>query len=121
MTEYLIGKVDELPERGHRVVQCGETEIGVFRFGGELHAWHNSCAHRQGPICQGRLYNRVIEPLAADGTVRMLAHDPDRLHIVCPWHGYEFDVKTGENPGTPSLRLRRVELRTEGELLYALL
>ncbi len=121
VAEYLVCGVDDIPEPGHRVVQCGEAEIGVFRFGGEFHAWHNSCAHRQGPVCQGRLYHRVVEPLANDGTVRMLAHDPERLHIVCPWHGYEFDVVTGQSPGDGSLKLRRVELRVQDGEIYAVL
>jgi nitrite reductase/ring-hydroxylating ferredoxin subunit len=30
----------------------------------------------------------------------------DRTHIVCPWHGYEFDLRTGEHPADPSIRLR---------------
>jgi len=118
LPEYRIGSAADIPEGGKLVVACGAHEIGVFRFGGALYAWHNSCAHRQGPVCQGRLFRRVIEPVAEDGTVRTLAFAEDALHIVCPWHGYEFDVRTGAHPGNPTLRLRPAEIRTDDENVY---
>jgi nitrite reductase/ring-hydroxylating ferredoxin subunit len=113
MPEYRVGTATDIPEGGKLVVACGSVEIGIFRLGGALFAWHNSCAHRQGPICQGRLFRRVIEPVAADGTVRTLDYATDTLHIVCPWHGYEFDVRTGEHPGDSSMRLRKAQVREE--------
>ena len=40
------------------------------------------------------------------------------MHIVCPWHGYEFDVRTGEHPGDATMRLRKAYVRTEGEEIF---
>ena len=118
MTEFRIGPADQIPEGGRLVVDCDGTEVGVFRVKGTLHAWHNTCPHRQGPICQGRLYAQVIEPVAADGTTRLLAYDEDVQHIVCPWHGYEFDLQTGRCQGRPTQRLRPAKLREEAGIVY---
>jgi nitrite reductase/ring-hydroxylating ferredoxin subunit len=106
--EYYVCESDDLGEKDRRVVECGDKTVGVFRVDGEIHAWHNRCAHLRGPVCQGRIYQRVLEPVAADGTVRMLERSEEHTHIVCPWHGYEFDLKTGEHPGNPAKRLIRV-------------
>jgi nitrite reductase/ring-hydroxylating ferredoxin subunit len=43
------------------------------------------------------------------------------VNIVCPWHGYEFDLRTGRHPGNPSARLRRVEIRLRDGDVYVCL
>jgi len=34
----------------------------------------------------------------------------NRRHVVCPWHGYEFDIETGRHPGDPAVRLKPVKV-----------
>lgn len=118
VAEYYVCDVADLADRGRRVVRCGDTEVGVFRIGDEIHAWLNRCAHMRGPVCQGRIFRRVLEPVAGDGTVRMLRHSETEIHIVCPWHGYEYDLRTGAHPGNPRIRLRRVAHRVEDGRIY---
>src|SRR5690348_953244 len=72
MPEYSAGKVIDYADGDRKVVDCGEFEVGVFRIGDEFFAWHNRCAHRAGPVCQGRIMKRVVEPVADDGTTRTL-------------------------------------------------
>lgn len=121
MAEYLVGRAEDIADGGRKVVQCGEREIGIFRVKGELRAWHNSCPHRQGPICQGHIYPRVIEPVDEKGEVRTLQYDESSMHLVCPWHGYEFNLETGKNPGFARMGLRPAELKvSEGELYVVL-
>jgi nitrite reductase/ring-hydroxylating ferredoxin subunit len=115
---YLVCRTDELKDGDRRVMSCDGTEVGVFRVGGELVAWHNQCPHRQGPVCQGRIYKRVIEPIAQDGTVRTLDYDEHVTNIVCSWHGYEFDLKTGVNQGSDTIRLRKVPLEERDGHVY---
>lgn len=120
MRTIRVGPVDDIPERGRKVIVDEETEIGVFRIDGEFHAWHNLCPHQGGPVCQGRLYYKVIEPVAADGKVRAMAYDEATTHIVCPWHGYEYNVKTGKNHGHPALGLRRVQVQVQNGEVYVI-
>ena len=105
MADYMAGHVGDYADGDRKVVVCGEFEVGVFRIGNEFYAWHNRCAHRAGPVCQGRIMKRVLEPVAADMTVRTQAYDEAESHIVCPWHGYEYNLATGIHPGDPTVRL----------------
>jgi nitrite reductase (NADH) small subunit len=118
MAEYMAGNVDDYTDGDRKVVVCGEYEVGVFRIGEQFYAWHNRCAHRAGPICQGRLMKRVLEPVADDMTVRTQAYDESESHIVCPWHGYEFNIKTGMNQGSSRFRLRKADLAIRDGEIY---
>ena len=115
---YLVARRNEFEDGGRRVVSCDGTEIGVFQIDGKLVAWHNECPHRGGPVCQGRLYKRVLEPLDADGKMRSLAFDANTTNIVCTWHGYEYDVKTGVNQGSDKLRLKAAKLEEKDGNVY---
>jgi nitrite reductase/ring-hydroxylating ferredoxin subunit len=117
MPEYFAGKVTYYAGGDRKVVQCGESEVGVFNLDGEFFAWHNRCAHRAGPVCQGRLMKRVIEPVADDRTMRSQEYDQSETNIVCPWHGYEYNIKTGCHQGNSRVRLRKADMTIrEGEI-----
>ena len=118
MKSYVVGRLDEFNDGSRKVISCDGTEVGVFKVDGELVAWHNQCAHLQGPVCQGRIYQRVLEPIADDGTVRALAYDERVTNIVCSWHGYEFDLKTGINQGSDQFRLRKAKLEEKDGNIY---
>jgi nitrite reductase/ring-hydroxylating ferredoxin subunit len=116
--DIYIGKADEFAERDRRIVAVGDSEIGVFRVGGEFFAYENHCVHQGGPICQGQIRERVIEALAADKTSLGLRYDHGTLHLVCPWHGYEYDIKTGRHPGRRQARLKSYAVKLKGEDVY---
>lgn len=118
MHEYNAGKLIDYAEGDRKVVVCGDKEVGVFKLGGEFYAWHNRCAHRAGPVCQGRMMQRVLEPVAEDRTVRGMEYDEADTNIVCPWHGYEYSIKTGRHQGNPSIRLRKAELAIRDGEIY---
>ncbi len=117
MPEYSAGKAADYADGDRKVIDCGESEVGIFKIDGEFFAWHNRCAHRAGPVCQGRLMKRVIEPVADDRTTRHQEYDPSETNIVCPWHGYEYSIKTGCHQGNSRVRLRKADLTIrEGEI-----
>jgi len=118
MKSYVVGRLDEFSEGSRKVISCDGTEIGIFMVGGDLVAWHNQCAHLQGPVCQGRIYRRVLEPVDDEGRTRMLTHDENEKHIVCPWHGWEYSLKTGRHPGNPKAQLRQAKLDVTDGIVY---
>lgn len=118
MAEIYIGREDEFEDRGRKVVVNGDLEIGVFLVDGEFYAWENKCVHQGGPICQGRILNRVIERIAPDKTSEGLAWSDEDVHIVCPWHGYEFNIRTGRHPGNRNARLRPFDVKVTGGEVY---
>jgi nitrite reductase/ring-hydroxylating ferredoxin subunit len=117
MPEYSAGKVTDYADGDRKVVDCGELEVGIFKIDGEFFAWHNRCAHRAGPVCQGRIMKRVVEPVADDRTIRSQEYHPSETNIVCPWHGYEYNIKTGQHQGNSRVRLRKADITIrEGEI-----
>ena len=118
MAEYMAGNVGDYADGDRKVVVCGDKEVGVFRIGDEFYAWHNRCAHRAGPVCQGRIMKRVLEPVASDKTTRSQAYDEAESHIVCPWHGYEFSIRSGFHQGNSRVRLRKAELTIRDGEIY---
>ncbi len=121
MPDYRVGPVDEFAEDDRRIVVCDDREIGVFRVRGEFHAWHNRCPHQGGPVCKGRIMQRVLEPVDAEGQTRAQLYDPEESHIICPWHGYEFSIRTGQHPGNARARLIRAEVKVREGMVYVCL
>jgi len=116
--EVYVAQVDELADGDRICVEYDGKEVGVFRVHGRFYAWRNRCAHQGGPVCQGRIFPRVLEPIFSDGTVHGLRYSDDELHIVCPWHGYEYDLTTGQNAGDPRLRLQPVPVIVRDRDVY---
>ena len=84
--------VNDLPaEGGVCEVQAGKLALCVAKLNGKIFALDNECPHEGGPLGEG-----VLE----DGKV------------VCPWHGYAFDLNTGASDG--DLLARVVEVTVEG-------
>ena len=118
MQEIHIGSVSDFADRGKRVVTVGNLEIGIFRLGDDFFAWRNSCPHQGGPVCQGRLYSRVRERLDDEQRSHGRYYDDSRVNIVCPWHGLEFDIRTGRHPGSPSLALEPASVQVDAGEVY---
>lgn len=112
-----LGRYEALRPRERLVVDIGGIEVGIFFVGEVVRAYLNRCPHMGGPACQGRLMPRTLEATAPDGRSLGLAFSRTDRHIVCPWHGYEFDVLTGHHPMNSATRLTPVPVRvTDGEV-----
>jgi nitrite reductase/ring-hydroxylating ferredoxin subunit len=117
MAEWFVAKASELADGDRRIITAGQREIGVFCTGGTYYAYSNHCLHSGGPACEGLLINRVVDVIAADRTYQGQTFS-DELHFVCPWHGYEYDMKTGECVGDRKLKLRKYDVVRRGEDIY---
>ena len=75
-----------------KIVSIGSREVAVFNIDGEYYALRNRCPHQGAPLCTGIL-------LAGLRSSRPGAYDrgQDVRVIRCPWHGWEFDVRTGKS------------------------
>ena len=117
MNEVLVGELAQIADGDHRVFQVGALEFGVFRQGDSIHAWENRCPHAGGPVCQGKIFRKVEEVLASDRKSLGLRFSATP-QIVCPWHGFEFDVVTGRHPGDSRFRLKRVDVTLRDGKIY---
>jgi nitrite reductase (NADH) small subunit len=106
MPEIFVARASELKEGERRIVASGNTTIGVLRAKGKLYAYLNECPHQGGPACEGLMIHRLEEELGPDKTYRGMRYTDD-LHMVCPWHGWEFNVETGKCAGDGKHALRK--------------
>jgi nitrite reductase/ring-hydroxylating ferredoxin subunit len=118
---HLAASSDQIPEQGRLVLDIGATTIGIFRVGGRLFAYVNTCPHMGGPVCQGLTIPAVREVVGDDRVSRGYTFDDSELRIVCPWHGYEFAIETGSHPAKPSIRLTAVPVEEAGGEVYVTL
>jgi nitrite reductase/ring-hydroxylating ferredoxin subunit len=117
MEEVAVGTLQDLADGDHRVFAIETLEVGIFRVGDRIMAYENNCPHAGGPVCQGKIFNRVDEALTPDKKSAGLKFS-ERRHVVCPWHGYEFDIETGCHPGDARMRLRRVKVEVRDGQIY---
>ena len=110
MAETLVSKSASLEEGNRVVVSVGNEEVGVFRYQGRLYAYSNTCLHSGGPACEGLIIAKVEERIREDKTSAGLFFSKTDKHFVCPWHGYEYDLRTGEYVGDRSLKLRSYQV-----------
>ena len=91
-----VGRNDELPEGGTKVVTVDEHRVAVVRADGVPYAFEDVCPHMSAPLAEGQLCGK---------------------RLVCPWHGWTFDVSTGRCLTVPFVRLRTFEVKVESDEL----
>jgi nitrite reductase/ring-hydroxylating ferredoxin subunit len=117
MAEFFVAKSSEMKDGDRRIVNAGRREIGVFHKDGAYYAYSNTCLHQGGPACEGMMINNVIDVIDKDRTYHGQTYG-DEMHFVCPWHGYEYDLKTGECIGDRKQKLRKFEIVKRGDDIY---
>ena len=113
MSDVSVGRADAFSDPGRKVIEIGGIEIGVLNFKGVYTAFENICPHLGGPVCQGLMLPRTVDDVAQDNVNLARSFSKAQHNVICPWHGMEFDVSTGEHVTTRTLRLRKVEVRVE--------
>ena len=105
---YIVAEVGEIPPGSRKLVTIARREIGVYFVDGEYFALRHRCPHQGGPLCDGHLL-RVVE----SSRPGEYAVGPRRL-LQCPWHGWEFDIRTGRSLFDPERqRVRRYPVSVE--------
>jgi len=117
MAEFFVAKASDFTDGDRRIVTAGRHEIGVFFKDGSYYAYSNYCAHQGGPACEGLLINRVLDVIAPDRTYQGQTFGDD-VHFVCPWHGYEYELKTGEFVGDRRIKLRKYDIVRRGDDIF---
>lgn len=113
--EISVGRVSSFPVGEFRIITADNREIGVLRRTDDtVHAVRNWCPHKGAPICRAKPTGTALP-----GPPGTLAWGRDGEILRCPWHGFEFDIVTGERPFSDSrMRLRVYPARIQdGEIL----
>lgn len=95
-TRHPICPASELPPGERRIVELAGRSIGVFNVDGDYLAIANTCPHQRAPLCKGTLAMTADADRADEWVWR-----EDTTVIRCPWHGWEFDLRTGRSVFNP--------------------
>jgi nitrite reductase/ring-hydroxylating ferredoxin subunit len=90
--KYAIAPVSAIPDGTRLLVTVRGRSIGIFNVKGTFYAILNRCPHQGAELCKGSLIGRLEAD--APGEFR---YDSSRLLLQCPWHGWEYDLATGQS------------------------
>jgi 3-phenylpropionate/trans-cinnamate dioxygenase ferredoxin subunit len=101
--KYVVAAVSEIPPGARKIVEVGRRSIGIFNVGGEFFALRNRCPHQGARLCEGTVWGALDAPVPGE-----YRYDPAPEMVSCPWHGWEFHIRTGQSWCDPE-RVRTAE------------
>ncbi|MGH7255457.1 MAG: Rieske (2Fe-2S) protein [Nitrospirales bacterium] len=88
-----VGLVPELQPGTCRSVDIGDLSVALCNVDGRIYALDNVCPHAGGPLGEGTVVGD---------------------HVECPWHGWRYNVRTGERPENPDFKVPTYRVQLEG-------
>ena len=110
---HAVAQLAELPIGGRKLVEVDGKSVGLFNVHGDVIAVLNVCPHELAPVCAGRVSGTTLPSAPGD-----LKWGRDGEILACPWHGWEFDLRTGACLADDHKRLRRYPVVVEDETVY---
>jgi len=92
-----VARSSDVEEGKGLIVWAGPIKVALFRCEGTIYAIRNQCPHMGGDLGEGLLTGTVVR---------------------CPWHGWKFDIRTGQSPETEVVAVRSFEVKVEGDDVY---
>lgn len=100
--KHVVATVAEMPSGARKLVTIGTREIALFNVDGEFYAVLDKCPHQGGSLCQGRLIGLIESSMPGE-----YHYSRPQQIVRCPWHGWEYDLQTGQSRVDPtSIRVR---------------
>ena len=94
MAEFVkVANLSDLGPGSSMTVDANGKAVALFNVDGAVYALDNTCLHRGGPLGEGFLEGDVV---------------------ACPWHMWEYNVRTGEKVGDPSCKVATYAVEVEG-------
>lgn len=92
-----VAKKDEIPKDTGKHVEVDGREIALFKVDGKVYAIDHLCPHSGGPLAEGGLKNKIV---------------------TCPWHGWDFDVTTGQCSFNKAIANATFKVQEKGNDIY---
>lgn len=106
---YVVARVSDIPDGERLIVEVAGRSIGIFNIDGEFYGLLNRCPHAGAEMCRGQIGGAVTSTRPGS-----FEYDGERRLLMCPWHGWEFDIRTGQSWFDPQgTRLRSFEVDVE--------
>ena len=109
MARHVVATVEEIPPGARKIIKVAGRDIGIFNIGKEFFALINRCPHEGGELCRGRL----VGLMESDRPGEYRLTRPGEM-LRWPWHGWEFDIRTGQSWCEPKrFRTRAYDVSVE--------
>ncbi len=107
----VVARVDELPPGERRIVAAGgRAGVGIFNVNGNYHAVRNICPHNGAPLCRG-----LVGPYVRSNGRGDFIYEREGEILKCPWHEWEFDIRTGHALVAKGLRVKTYSVTVEDD------
>ncbi len=95
---HRIAAIADCPPGACLEAVAADRIVALYNVDGQFHALDGVCPHQGGPLGKGQLAGCIV---------------------TCPWHGWQFDVRTGQHQLSATIRQERFETRVDGEEVFA--
>ncbi len=114
MSRHVVAPVSEIAPGDHQLFTVRGRPIAIFNVNGAFYGMLNRCPHQGGSLCDG-----IVTGLVESKTPGDYVYSRQGEFIRCPWHGWEFEIRTGQSYCDPErIRTRAYPVVTEsGETL----
>lgn len=114
MTRHLVADLSELEEGRPLIVTVRGRSVGLIKTDGTVYAIRNVCPHKGAPVCRGRVGGTMLPSEPAT-----FAFGLQGMILQCPWHGWEFDLRTGKTMcPKPDRQLTAYRVIVEGQQVH---
>ncbi|MCU6707466.1 nitrite reductase (NAD(P)H) small subunit [Paenibacillus sp. J5C_2022] len=118
VNRYEVAEVEAIRRAGFVIYSVEGNEIGVFAIGESFYAWRNRCPHAAAPVCEGAVCESDRRLPLAGTNLPASECEGRRITIKCPWHGWEFDLRTGRHVATEKVKLQGYKVEVENDRVY---
>lgn len=110
---YLACSTSEVAPGAQKIVTINRRPIGIFEIDGTYHAMLNVCPHRGGALCEGPQCGTSTSD--TDFGIHYGRHNE---LVRCAWHGWEFDIRTGQALADSSMKAKTFDVSVEGDQIF---
>jgi nitrite reductase/ring-hydroxylating ferredoxin subunit len=106
VSRHVVASVADVAPGSCKLVTAKGRDIAMFNVGGKFYALANRCPHKGGSLCLGRITG--LAQSSGPGDYRLIRAGE---FVRCPWHGWEFEIATGQSYCDPkTMRARQFEV-----------
>lgn len=116
-THVFVAEADEFPVGSHKIVEAGGTDIAVIHTEEGFYAVRNNCPHQGGPVGEGQV-SCSFRMQEGGTSVSDLEVDCETMVVSCPWHGWPFNLETGQHVTEPEYSIPTYDVYTENGSIY---
>ncbi|MEJ1977132.1 MAG: Rieske (2Fe-2S) protein [Acetobacteraceae bacterium] len=112
MSRHVVAPTAEIPPGARKLFTIKGRPVAIFNLSGEYFGLFNRCPHQGGGLCDG-----VVTGLVQSDQPGQYSYDREGEIVRCPWHGWEFDIRTGQSYCDPErVRTRVFPCRNGGRV-----